>query len=69
MRDTRTIIVCDGCEEEIKDATRAGHGTIGKVDLCHKCMKAANLEYERVIHNRVPTRRGGFRTLGEPADT
>lgn len=63
MKSQITLIACDGCQGEIKDSLKAGR--IGELDLCEKCLKEAYLEHERVVHGRVPTRRGGFRQLGE----
>lgn len=51
------------CGKEITSANI--HAKIGEVDLCEICLKEAYLEYMRLIEKQVPSRRGGFRTLGE----
>lgn len=71
MRKTTTTetLICDFCEKEIKDKTSSGSGTVMGKDACPACLtllhKEVDLEYRRVIHSEVPSRRGGFRQLGE----
>lgn len=54
---------CDSCKKEITSTNI--YAKIGEVDLCEICLKEAYLEYMRLIEKQVPSRRGGFRALGE----
>lgn len=61
----RTIEVkcCDLCDT-IEEGDIKLHA-FKKVHICDKCFGELNLEYLRIYHKQVPSRRGGFRTLGE----
>ena len=57
-----TIINCDGCQEKLDCHHPA---LFENLHYCKTCCKKL-LDYERrVCHNEVPSRRGGYRVLGE----
>ena len=68
-RETETIthITCDGCGCDLKDSDK--FAALKSMDLCVACLTELRGEVEkawhRVVKNEVPTRRGGYRTLGE----
>lgn len=66
----RTVIekyTCDVCSKEIADSTKLAT-VLGKHVCCmclEKLRKHVDKEYHRVCLGEVPTRRGGYRKLGE----
>lgn len=68
-RETETItrITCDGCACDLKPSDN--FAALKSMDLCAKCLTALRDEVEkawhRVVKDEVPSRRGGYRKLGE----
>ena len=60
---TTVTIHCDLCKEELKAPSK--WITAGDFDICKECFDALQLEGKRVFEGLVPSRRGGFRQLGE----
>lgn len=62
-------LICDMCQCEITDRTATGSGTVMGKDMCPACLSKLRSEveeeYHRVVLHEVPTRRGGYRALGE----
>lgn len=73
MRKTEEKLFCDCCQKEIKDRTPSGSASIQDKDYCPECLtklhREVDEEYHRVIKGEVPARRGGYRKLGDFADT
>jgi len=66
-------VTCDGCSAEIKDHSQGGYATIRGRDYCPACLKELHSEvdvaHHRVVLGEVRDRRGGYRKLGDFADT
>jgi len=62
---TQVTIVCDGCKKKIPDSLPSEVGKVHELDLCAACLQLAYIEFQRVVNREVPTRRGGYRKLGE----
>lgn len=68
LKITKSLI-CDVCDKEIPDLTPGGSASILGKDYCPTCLSLlhgeVDKEYHRVVLKEVPTRRGGYRQLGE----
>ena len=66
--ETVACDLCDLCDKEIKDGysewldVRVGSK---EKQICKDCFKILEAPLHRILYNEVPTRRGGYRTLGE----
>lgn len=56
---------CDVCDTLLGDSPELEVVVVSGKDICVECLKKLHLEYMRVVEKQVPTRRGGFRSLGE----
>lgn len=69
MRSTITVVECDSCHTDRPADRTWAHIKRLDLDLCPECLKAlwadVEKEHRRVIHGQVPSRRGGYRQLGE----
>lgn len=65
------VYVCDGCGEMLVPDKVSGHlkKPPRALDFCEKCLEELNVIYHRVVLSEVPDRRGGWRKLGDFADT
>lgn len=69
MKQTTEKLFCDVCKAEIRDRTLAGSAEINGADYCPGCLenlyKQVRDAYFRLMLGEVPSRRGGYRRLGE----
>ena len=66
--ETKTRVTCDGCKKPINDGNPGGQ--LKELDFCGGCLRKLHLLYMKVVEGKVPDRRGGgFRSLGDFADT
>lgn len=66
-RQTQEIVTCDYCKGKIGSPFDSAQ--ICGMDTCKPCLEQLHneveLEYRRLIKGEVPSRRGGWRKLGE----